>query len=194
MEAPNTSDRILAIARDIVATDGIGALSFDAIAHRLGRSKQAVLYWYPNKQALLSALFLPWLKAEAEAGRAAIAAAKSPQTAIAGFVRAIAAFHLADLDRFRMMYLAPQTSAGRNRKTSDPGVLQEVHPVTDALYAALADRIAPDHGNARAEAFAVHAAVLGLVLMQALADRLDDPLKHPPEKAIDALIKRLGAI
>lgn len=196
MDTPDTPNRILAIARDLVASEGLAALSFDAIAARLGRSKQAVLYWYPNKQALLAALFLPFLRAEAEAGRAAIAGATSAPEAITVFVRAIAAFHLSDLDRFRMMYLVPQTTTGRTGPKAQSDVLHQVHPVTDTLYADLAASLArdntPNPDAARAEAFAIHTATLGLILMHALADRLGDPLKHPPEQAIAALIARLG--
>ncbi len=195
MTSAPTDERILSIAREIVATEGLDALSFDAIAERLGRSKQAVLYWYPSKQALLSALFLPWLEAEAEAARRAVEGATTPQEAIAAFVRAVAAFHMDDLERFRLMYVVPQTTGGRRRKSPDPDLLGKVHPVTDTLYASLADRIAPaGSASARAEAFAIHASVLGLVMMYALSDRLDDPLKHPPEAAIEALLARLGAV
>jgi len=63
MPQRNTGDSILKIAREIMASEGLAAVSFDAIARRLGRSKQAVLYWYPTKHDLLTALFLPWLRA-----------------------------------------------------------------------------------------------------------------------------------
>ena len=186
----NTGEQILAIARDLLAREGLGGVSFDAIARRLGRSKQAVLYWYPSKRALLAALYLPWLEAEAEAAVGALRQGEGAAAAVGEFVHAIAEFHLKDLDRFRMMYLVLQTTpnAGRN---PDPDLLAEVHPITDRLYAAFAARLEGEAAAWRREAVAVHAAVLGLVMMVALADAVDDPLKHPSSALVDALVGRL---
>lgn len=188
MTGPNTGEQILSIARDILASDGLGAMSFDATARRLGRSKQAVLYWYPNKRALLAALYLPWLEAEAAAAIGALRGVTDAAAAVDGFVRAVAEFHLGDLERFRLMYLVLQTTPTADRG-ADGNLLAAVHPITDRLYCALADRL--DGDGQRRDAVAIHAATLGLVMMFALADALDDPLKHPPSQLLDALIHRL---
>ena len=193
MSGTETSQQILSIARDILAAEGLGAVSFDAIARRLGHSKQAVLYWYPTKRDLLAAMFLPWLGAEAEAAEQAVSKATNRIEAISCFVRAVAWFHLGDLDRFRMMYLVPQTT---NLKVSGRGNIvagEEVYQVTNRLYSALADHLGGEREAAREEAVAIHSAVLGLVLMFALADALRDPLKHTETNLIDALISCLTA-
>ena len=188
MSDTNTPDRILSIARDLLAAEGLSGLSFDAIARKLGRTKQAVLYWYPSKRGLLAAMYLPALQAEADAVASALAGQTGRDPAIAAFVRAVAAFHLSDLDRFRLMYLVPQTTRGKAADWGDGGLVDQVHPVTDALYGALADRLG---AGGRAEAVAIHSAVLGLVLMHGLAASVQDPLKHPPDVLIDALIASL---
>jgi AcrR family transcriptional regulator len=192
------SARILAIAREILASEGLGALSFDAVARRLGRSKQAVLYWFPTRQDLLAALFLPWLEAEAAAAISAIAAAPGRKRAIRAFVTAVADFHLEDLDRFRLMYLAPQISGARREASSarrearpKDRLVGRVHPITGALYGALAERLGNGGKRSRAEALAIHSAVLGVVMMCALADSLDDPLRHSNARLVEALIERL---
>ena len=51
-----TSDRILAAALRSFGTTGIDATSLDALARDLGVTKQAILYWYPSKEALLDAV------------------------------------------------------------------------------------------------------------------------------------------
>ena len=51
-----TSDRILATALHSFGTTGIDATSLDALARELGVTKQAILYWYPSKEALLDAV------------------------------------------------------------------------------------------------------------------------------------------
>ncbi len=191
MPDPNTSARILTIARELLASEGLAGLSFDAIAPRLGRSKQAVLYWYPSKQDLLSAMFLPALEAETEAALSALEGVTGRADAITAFVRAVAAFHLADPDRFRLMYLLPQTTKGKRRDLHVPDIIGRIHPVTDRLYAGLADRLGTGPA-ARTEAMAIHSAVLGLVMMHALAEAVQDPLKHRQVALIDAMAAMLA--
>lgn len=193
MQKNDTRTEILSIARDIVATEGVAGVSFDAIARRLGRSKQAVLYWYPSRNDLLAALFLPWLEAEAEVATVAVADVKDEAAAVAAFIQAVATFHFTDLERFRTMYLAPQITRGSASRPQAGGILDEVHPVTDRLYSALADKLDDTPGAARQKAAAIHAAVLGVVLMFALADAVNDPLKHSQSDMVDALIAFLGA-
>lgn len=193
MPKPKTSDQILEIARDLLETEGPGAVSFDAIARRLGRSKQAVLYWFPTKHELLGALFLPWLEAEADAAIGALAGCRDRTDAVASFVRAVAAFHFDDLDRFRMMYLALQTTRPGPQDTRTAPILNKVHPVTDRMYAALAGQLTGGGAQARQEAVAIHSAVLGLVLMFGLAESLHDPLKHSQADLVDALVSSLAA-
>lgn len=191
MSAGNTKGQILTIAREILASDGLAALSFDAIARRLGRTKQTVLYWYPTKQALLAALFVPWLEAEADIAAQAVSSAPSRDEAIGAFVRALADYHLGDLDRFRLMYLLPQTIPQGAAQISSGDLLEKVHPVTDRMYGALAGKLGAEPVTARREAVAIHAALLGLVLMLGLSDRINDPLKHATSDLVDALIARL---
>lgn len=191
MSGTNTSDQILAIASELLASDGLGAVSFDAIARRLGKSKQAVLYWYPTKQDLLAAMFLPWLVAEAEMATRSVAKAGNRREAIDGYVRATANFHFDDLNRFRMMYLVPQTIKQNPHDLPNTEIAKQAPAVTDKIYGALAARLDGDRAAARREAVAIHSAVLGLVLMFGLADGLRDPLKHSENDLVEALIASL---
>jgi AcrR family transcriptional regulator len=52
----NTSHRILETALVSFGTNGIDGTSLDALARELGVTKQAILYWYPSKEALLEAV------------------------------------------------------------------------------------------------------------------------------------------
>jgi len=191
MQDNKTNQKILTIAREILVSDGLGAVSFDAIARRLELSKQAVLYWYPSKRDLLAAMFLPWLNAETETAEGAVSKAMNRDQAISSFVQAIAWFHLEDLDRFRMMYLVPQTIGQRTTGRAGMVTGDEVYQATDRLYRALADHLGGETDAARQEAVAIHSAVLGLVLMFALANALQDPLKHSETNLIEAMIASL---
>lgn len=190
MSQASSKEQIIAIAQELLARDGLEQVSFDAIARRWGRSKQAVLYWYPTKQALLGALFLPALTAEAEAVEVALRTASRESEAIAAFVKAMCAFHSRDLPRFRMMYLAPQLTRTETA-TVGTELLEKVHLTTARTYAALAARLEGEPEVARQRAVAIHASVLGLLLMHGLADHLRDPLKYGPETLADALITSL---
>ncbi len=191
MPPSETKDQILKIARELLASGGLGAVSFDAIARRLGRSKQAVLYWFPTKHDLLAAMFLPWLKAEADVAARSVADAPGRNEAIDAFVRAIAHFHFEDLDRFRMMYLLPQTIKSSGQQRHDAKLLEQVHPLTARVYGALDAFLEGDQSAARQEAVAIHSAVLGLALIYGLSDSLSDPLKHSVSDLVDALINTL---
>jgi AcrR family transcriptional regulator len=191
MQSENTNQQILKIARELLASGGLASLSFDAIAKRLGRTKQAVLYWFPSKHDLLAALFLPCLQAEAEAAMRSVCDTTTRDDTIEAFVTAITRFHLEDLDRFRMMYLLPQTLKPNAGEPHNADLLAKVHPVTDGMYSALADRIGGDPIAARREALAMHSAALGLVLMLGLADSIRDTLKHTAAELIGALVSAL---
>ncbi|HEX4903251.1 MAG TPA: TetR family transcriptional regulator [Acidimicrobiales bacterium] len=52
----STSERILTAALRSFGTTGIDGTSLDALARDLGVTKQAILYWYPSKEALLEAV------------------------------------------------------------------------------------------------------------------------------------------
>ncbi|MCO8128415.1 TetR/AcrR family transcriptional regulator [Acidimicrobiia bacterium EGI L10123] len=52
----STGDRILAAALRSFGSTGIDGTSLDALARDLGVTKQAILYWYPSKEALLDAV------------------------------------------------------------------------------------------------------------------------------------------
>lgn len=53
-----TSDRILDAALESFSTRGYEATALDAVGASLGITKQAVLYWYPSKEALFDAVVL----------------------------------------------------------------------------------------------------------------------------------------
>ena len=77
---PNSRDRILAAADEIVHEVGASHLSLDAVAERAGISKGGLLYNFPNKMSLLKAMVAEHLK-EAKATFDGISNGDSPATA-----------------------------------------------------------------------------------------------------------------
>lgn len=192
-----TRDAILRTSRDIVRTKGFGALTFDAIAHRLSISKQAVIYWFPTKEDLIGEIGVSAVTAEAEATIAALAGARSASDAIARFVRALVALHLADFGRFRVMYLAVQLSPRPDLIVPADAIMTHIYPVTSRMYGALeaalaADPAFPKSIDPRRAAVVVHTSALGLVTMLSLADSIADPLAHQTDDLVDTLVDLFG--
>ena len=188
-----TADRILAAALEIVRADGPDHMTFDAVAERVGVSKQAVLYWFPNKARLIEALVRPALEAEAAAGMAAVGNHATADDAIRSFISALALFHTSDLDRFRLMYVTPQVGQRTGRNGTMLTTLGRIHPATTEMYELLAQRMV-DGGRyedltvSRRAAAAMHTALLGLVLRMAMSDALNPPRRAREDVLVDALV------
>ena len=188
-----TSDRILAAAREIVRQGGPDQLTFDAVAERVGISKQAVLYWFPNKARLIEALVRPALESESAAGLNAISQHTAPDCAIRAFISALAVFHTSDLDRFRLMYVTPQIGRRSGRNGTMLTTLGRIHPATTEMYDALATTLTEGGRyarlvDARRAAAAMHTALLGLILRMAMADALNAPFRARDDALVDALV------
>lgn len=188
----DTRDRILETAAALMAAGGLEAVTFDAVAARLRVTKQAVIYWFPSKVALLSALALPGLRGEARVAIEAAAAASCAGQAARAVVPAVIGFHLADLARFRLMYLSPQIGATAGARRTAAELVAQVHPVTSEMYAAIAAALG-EGPTARETAVALHMAALGHVLLVALTEAVGDPLRHAPDLLADRLAALLAA-
>jgi len=188
-----TADRILLAAREIVRADGPDRLTFDAVAEKVGVSKQAVLYWFPNKARLIEALVRPALEAESRAGCAAISGSQSGDDVIRAFLNALAVFHTSDLDRYRLMYVTPQIGQRPGRDGRMLTTLGRIHPATTAMYDALSERLVAvgrykRQVDARRGAVAMHTALLGVILRMAMADALNAPMRTKDDALVEALV------
>lgn len=190
-----TREGILREAREIVTRQGLGALTFQSLAERLGVSKQAIIYWFPSKWELSRDIALPEIQREADAVIAAVAGAGTAPEAIELFLRALVGHYLAELDTFRMLYLAPQFD--RRAATADHDeLLDSFHRTTTTIYGALESKIAADPGFRRGQsprrlAVAAHMSGIGLLTMLALTDAMNDPMAHATDALIDALVALL---
>lgn len=188
-----TADKILIAARAIVKADGPDQLTFDAVAAQVGVSKQAVLYWFPNKARLIEALVHPALEAESNAGKVAIANQTSAGDAIRAYISALAVFHSSDLERFRLMYVTPQIGQRPGRNGTMLTTLGRIHPATTDMYEALAEMLVTYERydrliDARRAAAAIHTALLGLVLRMAMSYALNSPTRSRDDALVDALV------
>jgi AcrR family transcriptional regulator len=180
-------------ALGLVERGTLSALTFQALADALGVSKQAILYWYPSKWELMADCSLPLIRQEADALIGAMSGARDSADAIERFLRAFAGHYANRLPQFRVLYLIQPLGVEANAPEQQ-SALAPVHGVTSSIYAALESWIAGDLGYARDDvsprqlAVATHMSAIGLVTMFALADALGDPLLHPLDKMVDAMV------
>ncbi|MEQ1768625.1 MAG: TetR family transcriptional regulator [Devosia sp.] len=194
---PVTREAIVKQAIKIIGRKGTSAVTFQSVATALGVSKQAIIYWYPTKWALVADICLPFMREEADALLPVLAEAGSAQGAINALVRTFVAHYENRLPQFRMLYLPERLGVSRPNSAAQQAALAPVHAITSLVYKALEDRITADASNytkvsPRRAAVAVHMAAVGLVTMFAAADALGDPMVHSTDDMVDALVAVLS--
>ena len=192
----NRRAAILEAARRISAEGGPRQLTYEALARRLGVTKQAIIYWFPTKQDLHRELVVPWLEAEADAVIDALAAPRGAGESIGRAVHGLVDFHTSDLDRFRQVYLGIQLDPKPEQLMPPEALRAHVYPVTSRLYGALESALEAEARlrcdlSPREGAVIVHTSALGLVMMVALASALKDPLKHATDELVGTLVAML---
>lgn len=191
-----TRARILRETRIELSKNGLD-LTLDRIAERLAITKQAVLYHFPSKNRLLVELALLGLAEEAEAMAAAVAPARSAAEAISRFLRENLAFHLRDIERFRVMYVHAQVARGAKKALSPQLRKTRLYPVTSRMYSALESKIRADSSfpsdlDARTLAVSVHLAAIGFATMAGELAEAKDQMKLPFERYVDTLARAIG--
>jgi AcrR family transcriptional regulator len=196
MAARHTKEEMLEAARTIVREEGLGKLTFDAVAERVGVTKQAVIYWFPSKAALLSSTALPDLDSVANVVIDAIADTRTAADTIEHFVRACIGYYLEHLDLFRLQYLKMQLDPDRADVPRED--LQPIHRAVDKLYSAvqrklIADPTFPRVLDSRRTVVNTHMACIGFVTLHGLTMAFNDPMVHGPDALLDSLVDMLRA-
>jgi AcrR family transcriptional regulator len=190
-----TRERIIAETRTALARHGLN-LTLDHVADALGLTKQAVLYHFPSKDRLLVELALVGIAEEANAMIAAVARARTAADAVRRFLRANLAFHRADLERFRLIYVRAQVFPGAKDSIRSE-MPTRIYPVTRRMYAALEAKLRddprfPPHLEPRTLGVAVHLAAIGYATMAGELEGVHEKMKLPFESYIDELATAIG--
>jgi AcrR family transcriptional regulator len=162
----------------MVERAGLTGLTFQALADTLGVSKQAILYWYPSKWELIADCGAPILRREADALIGAVAGSRDGSDAIERFIRAFARHYVSRLALFRVVYL-PEPLGTEPNAPEQQAALAPIHRVTSSIYAALETWIAGDPNLAQKDVSPRQLAV---------ADAYGDPMVHPVDKMVDAMV------
>lgn len=191
-----TRHRILAATRAELRRHGQD-MTLDHVAARLSLTKQAVLYHFPSKDRLFVELALLGLAEEADAMVTALADARSAADAVHRFLSANLAFHLADLERFRLIYVRAQVVPGAKDTLPPSERKARLYPVTARMYAALEEKLASDASfpsqlDARILAVAIHLAAIGYATMAGELEGAKDAMKFPFQRYVDELSAAIG--
>ncbi|TVQ55971.1 MAG: TetR/AcrR family transcriptional regulator [Rhodobacteraceae bacterium] len=138
--ARNAAGDILDAAHRVVARDGAGRLTLDAVAREVGMTKGGVLYNFPSKTALLAAMLTRMLERfEVEAAEAAVAAAAAGHSAptLRGMLEAVE-----KLDNDHPQLHLAIVAAG----AEDPAALAPLRAMAARLQARILDETADGPG------------------------------------------------
>lgn len=161
----NARPEILDAAQRVVARDGAGRLTLDAVAREAGLTKGGVLYNFPSKAALLAAMLDRMTRAFVEAAEAgARAAAGRPAPTLRGLLEASAALEREDPE----IHLAILAGV-----TENPGALDPLR----ALAAGMCARIEAETADPDA-AYLILAAMDGLLFQRMIRMPPDDPTRR----------------
>ena len=171
--------RVLSEARAVIAEEGLGQPDI----RTAGRAARRVETGNPLLVSVQSRPFwcrsrCPGSRAESECAIGIARDAGRLGDSARRLYYGLVDFHLSDLDRFRLIYLAAQFAGVPDQRTH--AAAREVHPVTTAMYDAM-ERPLGGGPAGRRLAVGLHFSALGVATMAALTDTIGDPLKHPPE-------------
>lgn len=186
---------ILDAAREILLSEGPAAFTLGAVAAKVGVSTPALYHYFDNKTALIQALVLDGVSAEAEVLVSTAQSWQGDESELLGaIVRAMYEHYRPNLGAFRLTYLllqlAPPTKMG-----VDDTLLERLHPLSkrmfDACEAVLvrgrATGVISLEVDLRAAVVSAHMAAVGMLTMIALAERHGDPLRQRDELLLGSI-------
>jgi AcrR family transcriptional regulator len=182
-------EEILAATLEVLLELGVPKLTLEAVARRLGITKQALYYYFASKDEMLFEVVLAEMTRCAEAMREASERAPDGPSALEALIRAYVGYFVGRLDVFRLVTQQVQL-VDIERLT--PEQVARIRPLNDVMYGAVEQKLAagptpPDHP--RRLTFAAHLAAMGMLSMKAMVERFDDPLRHTDEDLLDELCR-----
>jgi AcrR family transcriptional regulator len=168
-----TIEEILAIARDVMAEEGVNGLSLAEVARRLGVQPPSLYKYFPSLMAIYDALFARGQEANLAVLRAAMAGAPPGLDALIAGLEASGRWALANRPVAELMFWRPVPSFHASDDAMGPSV-----EMVELQRAALADAVAAGQlgpGALDEDAVYVVSVVIAGVLTQAFANEPDLP-------------------
>ena len=189
---------ILDATRAVLDRSGVPGLTLEAVARRLGVTKQALYYYFASKEALLFEVVMFESTAVADQMHAATTAAPDGAAALEAIIRSYVAYFAPRLDSYRLIAQHVQLVSQR-RITAEQ--IARIRPLNDRMYGVAEQKLAADQARGavhpsvhpRRLAFAAHVAATGLIATKALVERFEDPLRHSDDALIAELCRAFRA-
>lgn len=163
MGPKHSREAILAAAVEAALDEGLSQLTFGRLAKRLGINDRTIVYYFPSKDDLLSAVLLEMgVSLQAALAEAFTASVSGHEEAVAVAWPVLAR---PDVDPVFALFFEANGLAATGREPFRSIVSAVVH----AWVAWLADRIDGPPGHRRAEAEAAIALIDGLLLLRQLS-------------------------
>lgn len=190
---------IVEAARALLEARGLAEFTVAEVAKEVGVTKPAVYYYFPTRENLIFELTVSYVAEESDVVCPAIEAAPAGPEVLGVAARGVVAHYRTRLPAFRLVYLHAQLATG------DPGVtpeqLERVHEASGRLYSAIERKLAEGkekgtigaHVHPRRLAVVTHTSALGLLTLEALADKAGDPLAHPLDALVEQLVRVVTA-
>jgi AcrR family transcriptional regulator len=182
-------DEILVATREVLDAVGVPGLTLEAVARRLGVTKQALYYYFKSKDELLFEVVIGELAGCAQVMHDACAEAEDGPAALEALIRSYVGYYAGRLDTFRLITQHVQLVETRQFTAAQ---VARIRPLNDLMYLGAEKKLAagrrpPRHP--RRLVFAAHLAAMGLLSMKAIVERFDDPLRHGDAELIDELCR-----
>jgi AcrR family transcriptional regulator len=168
-----TIREILAIARDVMAEEGVNGLSLAEVARRLGVQPPSLYKYFPSLMAIYDALFLEGQRENLDAMRAGMRAAEPGLEALIAGLEASGRWALANRPVAELLFWRPVPSFHPSPEAFAVSV-EMVELQRGALAAAVAKRQLGPAANEENAIYLVSVLIVG-VLSQAFANEPDLP-------------------
>jgi AcrR family transcriptional regulator len=168
-----TIREILAIARDVMAEEGVNGLSLAEVARRLGVQPPSLYKYFPSLMAIYDALFLEGQRENLDAMRAGMRSAEPGLDALIAGLEASGRWALANRPVAELLFWRPVPSFHPSAEAFAVSV-EMVELQRGALAAAVAKRQLGSAANEENAIYLVSVLIVG-VLSQAFANEPDLP-------------------
>jgi len=117
--ADDTRRILLDASIDLVATEGLGALSMREVARRAGVSHQAPYHYFIDREAILAEIVAEGFQLLRAQMESAAATAKTPGKRLSAIGRAYLAFALEHTAHFKLMFRSELVPAEKHKQAHD---------------------------------------------------------------------------
>jgi AcrR family transcriptional regulator len=191
---------ILAAARRVLLSNGVAAMTLDAVATEAGMSKTGLYYYFRSKEALVFELVYGVLERQSRAVHDAVAEAADGGAALGAVVGTTVEAFAPQLDDFRLAFLFGQV-AGAGALRWDAEQFERIRPLNDLVLAGATARIGEEQQarpskaavEPRMMAFLAYLSAIGLLTMKGLVEHMDDPLLYSDAELVEGFSRVFAA-